>query len=85
MRYGSAKAEACPGAGLCSFSLGLGDEVGRVSSGVSKEAVGGGSIAECVIGCFDGIIGSGKAGMASSAEDVSIVILVVDLGDGRKV
>ena len=44
---------------------------------------GGGSMAECVVGAFDGMTGSGRAAIASSEEDVSIVICVVDLVEGR--
>ena len=44
---------------------------------------GGGSIEERVAGDLDGMIGSGKAAMASSADEVSMVILVVDFGAER--
>jgi hypothetical protein len=37
---------------------------------------GGGSIEECEVGGFDGMIGSGKDGISSSCE-VSIVICLV--------
>lgn len=45
-------------------------------AGDGAGAGGGGSIAECVAGAFDGRIGSGKAGIASSDDDVSIVMFV---------
>lgn len=44
---------------------------------------GGGSMAESVLGALDGTAGSGKAGIASSADEVSIVIWVVVFGAGR--
>lgn len=52
----------------------MGDDVGLECS---IGADGGGSMAECVVGDLEGIIGSGRAGMASSDDEVSIVILVV--------
>ena len=48
-------------------------------------AGGGGSIVDCVVSCFDGITGSGRAGIASSDEDVSIAMLVVVLRPERRV
>ena len=56
--------------------MNLGDEVGLgISLGDGIETLeGGGSMAECVVGVLDGTAGSGKAGMASSADEVSIVI-----------
>ena len=77
MRYGSANAGV--GAVLDepdSPSMNLGDEVGLgISLGDGIETLeGGGSMAECVVGGLDGTAGSGKAGMASSADEVSIVI-----------
>lgn len=72
IRYG--KANAGVGTTL-SPSLGFGDEVGLASSfgdGMIALVGGGGSIAEG-FGDLEGTTGSGKAGMASSAEAVSIV------------
>ena len=46
-------------------------------------AEGGGSIAEREVGADVGTIGSGRAGIASSAEDVSIVICTVGFEVGR--
>jgi hypothetical protein len=43
---------------------------------------GGGSIDECDVGGFDGIMGSGKASISSSWE-VSIVICLVGSGFWR--
>lgn len=42
-------------------------------------AGGGGSIAECVTGAFDGTTGSGRGAISSSEDAVSIVICVVAL------
>jgi hypothetical protein len=42
-------------------------------------AIGGGSISEFVVDVREGTAGSGKEGMVSSAEDVSIVICLVGL------
>ena len=42
-------------------------------------------MADRVTGDLDGIIGSGKASIASSADDVSIVILVVGFVVERRV
>ena len=66
---------------LVSASTTLGDDVGLgISLGDGIEMFdGGGSMAECVIGALDGTAGSGKAGMASSADEVSMVICVVAL------
>lgn len=40
---------------------------------------GGGSIDECDVGARDGIAGSGKAGISSSADVVSMVICFVGI------
>lgn len=42
-------------------------------------AGGGGSIAELVVGAFEGTIGSGSGGICSSEDAVSMVICVVAL------
>lgn len=71
---------------LGSVSAGLGDDTGLADSiGDGTVVGGGGSIAECVVGCLEGMMGSGKAAIASSEEDVSIVIWVVLLEEGRSV
>lgn len=60
-----------------SLSAGFGDEVGlECSFGESMmgRAGGGGSIGEGFAPDLEGITGSGKAGIGSSAEAVSIVI-----------
>lgn len=44
---------------------------------------GGGSIAERELGAVVGTIGSGRAGIGSSADEVSIVICTVDFEVGR--
>ena len=63
----------------------MGEDVGlKFSNGEGTGAGGGGSMVECVIGDLEGIMGSGKAGMASSDDEVSIVMLVVDLGVKRR-
>lgn len=68
------------------MSAGLGDEVGLVdSSGEGAEAGGGGSIAECVVDCFEGSTASGNGGIASSEDEVSMVMLTVALMFGRRV
>ena len=70
---------------IASPSTILGDDVGLPNSfgdGIVA-LVGGGSIADCVTGAFEGTTGSGKAGMASSVEEVSIVIWTVFLGVSR--
>lgn len=61
--------------GLCSPSIGLGEEVGLVcSTGDAIGAGGGGSIDEEFLGCLEGNIGSGNAAIASSEDEVSMVI-----------
>lgn len=60
-----------------SVSAGFGEEVTLPSSmgeGTGVPAGGGGSIAECVVGAFDGTTGSGNGAICSSEEAVSIVI-----------
>ena len=66
-----------------SISVGLGDDVGREDSIGEGMVGGGGSIAECVEG-FDESRESGKGGIASSADEVSIVMLEVVLGVERR-
>ncbi len=51
--------------------------------GIRVPAGGGGSIAECVVGAFDGTTGSGNGGICSSDDAVSIVICVVALTEVR--
>lgn len=85
IRYGSEKAGFGPGVEtfvsiLGVFDVAEGDSEGREAGG------GGGSITEEVEGTGDGFeTGSGKAGIASSAEDVSIVMFFVEGGDCRRV
>ena len=67
-----------------SVSVGLGDDVGREDSMGEGRVGGGGSIAECVKG-FDESRESGKGAIASSAEEVSMVMLAVVLGVERRV
>lgn len=65
-----------------SISAGFGEDIDLPNSlgeGIVLLAGGGGSIAECVIGAFDGTTGSGSGAISSSADAVSIVICVVDL------
>ena len=85
MRYGRAKAGAGPGA-LTLLSASRGEEVGRPMSlgdGIAVVAAGGGCMAEKELGIEVGTIGSGRAGIASSADEVSIVIWTVGLEVGR--
>ena len=67
-----------------SVSVGLGEDVGREESMGEGMVGGGGSIADCVEG-FDDSTESGKGAIASSADDVSIVMLAVVLGVERRV
>lgn len=60
-----------------SVSTGFGDDVTLPSSsgeGMGVPAGGGGSMAECVEGVFDGTTGSGNGAICSSEDAVSIVI-----------
>ena len=60
----------------------LGDDAGLDASlgeGIVVLVDGGGSIAELLVGAFDGTTGSGSAAKASSAEDVSIMTCAVGL------
>lgn len=83
-RYGIANAGVGPCIEAGSVSVGLGEDVGREDS-IGEGAVdGGGSIAECVEG-FDESTESGKGAIASSADEVSIVILAVVLVEERRV
>lgn len=47
--------------------------------------VGGGSMEECDVGGLDPIMGSGREGISSSVDDVSIVICLVDRACWRMV
>lgn len=84
MRYGRANAGIGPCVGVESVSVGLGEDVGRDDSMGEGIVGGGGSIAECVEG-FDESTESGKGAIASSEDEVSIVILAVALGVERRV
>ena len=72
MRYGSANAGVGPGLET-STSVGLGDDMGRDGSLVTgfEGNRGGGSmnVVDCV-----GTIGSGRAGISSIPDEVSIVM-----------
>lgn len=83
-RYGRANTgvDACVEAE--SVSVGLGEDVGREESIGEGMVGGGGSIAECVEG-FDESTESGRGAIASSADEVSIVMLAVVLGGERRV
>ena len=67
-----------------SGSIGLGEDVGREDSMGEGMVGGGGSMAECVE-VFDESTESGKGTIASSADEVSIVMLAVVLGVERRV
>lgn len=84
MRYGRAKTGLGPGVEVKSVSIGLGEDVGREASMGEGMVGGGGSIAECVEG-FDESTESGRGAIASSADEVSIVMLAVVLGVERSV
>ena len=82
MRYGKANAglgpDVCVAISLSGF---LGDDPGFEASlgeGIVVLVDGGGSIAELLVGALDGTTGSGNAAIASSLDDVSIVISAVD-------
>lgn len=64
---------------------GLGDAAAALGEGEGALVIGGGSIEEDDRGGFEGIAGSGSAGISSSAEDVSIVICLVGGGASRSV
>lgn len=83
-RYGRAKTGLGPCAEVESVSVGLGDDVGREDSMGEGMVGGGGSIDECVEG-FDESTESGRGVIASSADEVSIVMLAVVLGVVRRV
>lgn len=84
MRYGRANAGVGPCVGVGSGSVGLGEDVGREDSMGEGIVGGGGSIAECVEG-FDESTESGKGAIASSGDEVSIVMLAVVFGVERRV
>ena len=67
-----------------SVSAGRGEDVGREESIGEGMVGGGGSIAEYVEGFVESRE-SGKGAIASSADEVSIVILAVVLGVERRV
>lgn len=81
MRYGSVKVEAGPAGGavwaLPSPSICIGDCADTLGDGEGALVSGGGSIDECDVGALDGMTGSGKEGISSSMEDVSMVICFV--------
>lgn len=60
-----------------------GEDVGLEASEGDGMVGGGGSIAEYVVGGLEGTTGSGRAAMASSEDEVSIVIWVVGLDECR--
>lgn len=66
-----------PDAGA-SPSTGFGEAAVTLGEGDGALVSGGGSIDECDVGALDGIAGSGKAEISSSADEVSIVICLVD-------
>jgi hypothetical protein len=80
MRYGRLNAGGGPAGGApgtpFSPSTGLGDRAVMLGDGDGALVTGGGSIEECDVGGFDGIMGSGKAGISSSSE-VSMMICFV--------
>ena len=83
MRYGSANAGGGPDIEepfSASWVLGKGvaGEESQVDWGMVA-VIGGGSISEFVVDARGGTAGSGNKGMASSAEDVSMVMCLVAL------
>ena len=52
----------------------MGDGADTLGEGDGALVIGGGSIEECDVGGLDGMIGSGKEGISSSVDEVSIVI-----------
>jgi len=78
MRYGNANAGPGPDVGaVMSKSIVLGEQGGpgiSFGEGIVVLVDGGGSIAECVEGAFEGTMGSGRSAIASSADEVSNVI-----------
>ena len=86
MRYGRAKAGAGPVLEALLVSGSRGEEVGRpisLGEGMAVVEGGGGCMAEKELGSEVGTIGSGRAGIASSADEVSMVICTVDFEVGR--
>ena len=87
IRYGNAKAGDGPGAlEPVSTSIGLGDDVGLPMSpgdGIVVLECGGGSMALYRLGIDEGTAGPGRAGMASSGDEVSTVMCTVVLVIGR--
>lgn len=73
-----------PGVEAGSVSVGLGEDVGLEFSMGEGIVGGGGSIAEYVEG-FDESRESGNGAIASSADEVSMVMLAVALGVERRV
>jgi len=78
MRYGRLNAGVGPAGGPAevSLSIGLGDGADMLGEGEGA-LVGGGSMEECDVGGLDPIMGSGREGISSSVDDVSIVICFV--------
>ena len=58
-------------------SAGLGDGADRLGEGEGALVIGGGSMDECDVGGFEGMMGSGKDGISSSMFEVSMVICLV--------
>ena len=90
MRYGSPNAGCGPAGGPgvdeLSLSFCLGDmAAAALGEGEGADVKGGGSIDEWEVGGFDGMTGSGSAGISSSAEAVSTVICFVSAEAMRKV
>lgn len=81
MRYGRLKADVGPGGGPVeagtSPSAGFGEGADTLGDGEGALVMGGGSIDACDVGGFDGMAGSGRDGISSSIEDVSMVICFV--------
>ena len=80
MRYGRLKAEVGPGGGppVIEASLsGLGDAAATLGEGEGALVIGGGSMDDCDATALVDMKGSGKAGISSSVDEVSIVICLV--------
>ncbi len=87
IRYGKANAGCGPKVSEpLSVSAGLGEDIGLTGSVIEVKMVlecGGGSMNELVVGVLELTIGSGKDGIASSAEEVSKVMWLVAFEDCR--
>lgn len=83
------KAEGGPAGGAAdvkaSPSTGLGDGADILGEGEGALVMGGGSIDECEVGGFEGIMGSGNEEISSSILEVSIVICLVGAAAWRRV